>query len=398
MPQLFTNNGVATLGSAATSGATSLTLASGTGALFPNPVAPDYFVATLANSGETAFEIVKVTARSGDTLTVVRAQEGTTAAAWASGDKCELRLTAGSYALAPLSMPTYTYTGTEWAKIFFTMAYPLPMGVTGTAVQDYSGKWVTNLAVPSNGAYTSLTFPDVQGITGTLTVTGNATTNCTSLSFPALTTTNSFSITGMANLATLSVPLLTTVASTCSLSTCAAITSLSFPSLVSVGGQFSPSTLGALTTLSTPALVYVGAAVNLSTMAQLPSASFPVLEVAMGGISLSSCGALTSITFPSIATVGSNIIASSGTAALTTFTLGSGLKVVNGNVNITSAALNQASVDNILVRLAALDGTNGTTTYSSRSVTITGTSSAPSSTGTTAKATLVARGCTVTTN
>jgi hypothetical protein len=51
-----------------------------------------------------------------------------------------------------------------------------------------------------------------------------------------------------------------------------------------------------------------------------------------------------------------------------------------------------------LVQLAKLDGTNGTTLLSNRIITITGTSSAPSATGNAAKATLVARGCIVTTN
>jgi hypothetical protein len=61
--------------------------------------------------------------------------------------------------------------------------------------------------------------------------------------------------------------------------------------------------------------------------------------------------------------------------------------------------LDQASVDGILVRLAALDGTNGTTAYSSKTILLNGgTSATPSATGIAAKATLVARGCTVTTN
>ena len=57
-----------------------------------------------------------------------------------------------------------------------------------------------------------------------------------------------------------------------------------------------------------------------------------------------------------------------------------------------------ASVDDLLVRLAALDGTGLTTAYSSKTVTIRGTSAAPSATGLAAKATLAARGCTVTHN
>ena len=113
-------------------------------------------------------------------------------------------------------------------------------------------------------------------------------------------------------------------------------------------------------------------------------------------------GALTSLTFPVIEAIGAissisiNII--SGTAALVTFTLGSTLRRVEGNVIMTSCALNQASVDDLLVRLAALDGTGLTTAYSSKTVTIRGTSAAPSATGLAAKATLAARGCTVTHN
>lgn len=95
MAQLFTNNGVTTLASGITDVATSLTVATGKGALFPAPTGGDYFLLTLTQAtSETSWEVVKVTARTGDVMTVVRAQEGTTAAAWAAGDKAELRVTA----------------------------------------------------------------------------------------------------------------------------------------------------------------------------------------------------------------------------------------------------------------------------------------------------------------
>ena len=71
-----------------------MTVASGQGALFPSLGAGDYFYCTLANTAGTV-EIVKVTARSTDTFTIVRAQEGTSASAFSTGDKVELRLTAG---------------------------------------------------------------------------------------------------------------------------------------------------------------------------------------------------------------------------------------------------------------------------------------------------------------
>lgn len=94
MSILFTNNASTTLASSISSGATSLTVASGAGALFPNPTSPDYFLVTLQGVSGTPIEIVKCTARSTDVLTIVRAQEGTTASAFTGGDKVELRVTA----------------------------------------------------------------------------------------------------------------------------------------------------------------------------------------------------------------------------------------------------------------------------------------------------------------
>jgi hypothetical protein len=91
----FTNNAATTLASSILVGATSLTVASTTGALFPTLTGSNFFYCTLQNAAGSVVEIVKVTARSTDTFTIVRAQESTTASAFASGDKVELRLTAG---------------------------------------------------------------------------------------------------------------------------------------------------------------------------------------------------------------------------------------------------------------------------------------------------------------
>ena len=99
MAQLFANNASSSLASNITSVATSLSVSAGSGALFPNPSGGDFFLMTLIGSTsgvETSWEIIKVTARSTDTLTIVRAQESTTAYAWTAGTKIELRLTAGS--------------------------------------------------------------------------------------------------------------------------------------------------------------------------------------------------------------------------------------------------------------------------------------------------------------
>ena len=102
MTQLFANNAYSSLAANASNVTTTLTLATDTGARFPSPTGGNYFLLTLvgldSNANESSWEIVKVTARSTDTLTVVRAQESTTAVAWNTGTRVESRATAGTFA------------------------------------------------------------------------------------------------------------------------------------------------------------------------------------------------------------------------------------------------------------------------------------------------------------
>lgn len=95
MPLKFANNAFGTLSAGITNSATSITLASGQGARFPTLSSGDYFFATLIDTSNN-LEIVKVTARSSDVLTATRAQDNTTARAFAIGDRIELRITAGT--------------------------------------------------------------------------------------------------------------------------------------------------------------------------------------------------------------------------------------------------------------------------------------------------------------
>ena len=92
MPELFANGAASTLASVISDSDLSLTLATGEGALFPSPTGGDYFHATITNGSD--LEIVRVTARSSDTLTIVRAQQSTSAAAFALGASVQIRLTA----------------------------------------------------------------------------------------------------------------------------------------------------------------------------------------------------------------------------------------------------------------------------------------------------------------
>ena len=90
MGLLFKNNAETTLSSGINNSVTTVPVASA--AVFPTPDANNVFFATI-EEGNTV-EVVKVTGISSNDLTVVRAQDNTSAAAFGAGAKVELRLTA----------------------------------------------------------------------------------------------------------------------------------------------------------------------------------------------------------------------------------------------------------------------------------------------------------------
>lgn len=89
------NNAVSSLTASISASATTISIQSGEAVNFPVLTAGDWFplvlIDTLGNR-----EILKVTARSGAALTVARAQEGTSARAFPTGSKAELRLTSAA--------------------------------------------------------------------------------------------------------------------------------------------------------------------------------------------------------------------------------------------------------------------------------------------------------------
>lgn len=86
--------------------ATSIALQAGSGDLFPQLTGNQYFMATLIDAATgLQREIVKVISITGDTVTVIRAQEGTTAKGWLAGDYFRNLFTAGQ--LATLNQFSY---------------------------------------------------------------------------------------------------------------------------------------------------------------------------------------------------------------------------------------------------------------------------------------------------
>jgi Chaperone of endosialidase len=151
----YTNNAAGTFPNAISAITTTLQLQSGQGALFPAITGSDVFRATITDTATKTFiEIVTCTAISGDTLTVIRAQEGTTARSWLAGDILSHRETAAQMQ----DMLSQTYGGAVIA----------PVSVTAN---PGSGSVLT---VVSTGAAPALAVTGAVGITGNTAITGTA--------------------------------------------------------------------------------------------------------------------------------------------------------------------------------------------------------------------------------
>lgn len=97
LTQLFANQAQTTLAGAITSTALTANLSPGSGVEFPAPGANQYFTMIL-NDAATGleYEEVWVTNVTGDTITMLRGQEGSSAKAWSAGDIAFNGWTAGS--------------------------------------------------------------------------------------------------------------------------------------------------------------------------------------------------------------------------------------------------------------------------------------------------------------
>ncbi len=128
MSLLFTDNARSALLGAITTQAVTIFCAALDAELFPQPVlASDSFMLTLENMAASPpqREIVRVTSRVGNQMTVLRAQEGTRALAWPTGTVLSHRLTAGSLTEIAAGVPT---TAPLYLGAFATPPASLPSG------------------------------------------------------------------------------------------------------------------------------------------------------------------------------------------------------------------------------------------------------------------------------
>lgn len=166
----FANNAATTLFSSVTVSDSQIVVSPGGGALFPNAGSSNYFMVTVVDKTTSTLEIMKVTKRSGDTFTVVRAQEGTTARAFPSGSPVELRLTAQSILDAiDVKIPRGIITMWSGAVDAVPSGWHLCDGTNGTP--DLRDRFIVAAGNSYSPGYTggSLTY------TPTITVNGSGT-------------------------------------------------------------------------------------------------------------------------------------------------------------------------------------------------------------------------------
>lgn len=183
---IFGNNNQTTLAAPINNIATTLTVFPGDGTAFPHPGADQYFVLTLTDAATGLInEIVWVTDVTGDTFTIQRAKEGTTAQSWLAGDYTSCFPTAGSQAsfvqADQLQLGTYSFavaTGTANALVATIPSNRLtiPDGMSLVIKSAFANTGVTTLNL-TLGSIILGAFPIVKSgnqplITGDIPITG----------------------------------------------------------------------------------------------------------------------------------------------------------------------------------------------------------------------------------
>lgn len=164
MSRVYSNNYLTTLNGAITAVATSIVVSDVT--LLPTIGAGAFCYLTIQNG--TSLEIVSATANSGTTLTVTRAQEGTSGLIFPSGSTISLRPTAASFnGLAPIASPTFT--GTVVLPTPFTIG-AVSMTATGTQLNYVDA--TSSIQTQLNAKQATITqLPVANGGTGLATQT-----------------------------------------------------------------------------------------------------------------------------------------------------------------------------------------------------------------------------------
>lgn len=165
MAILVTNNAAGTLASGISDSDVTLTLTTGQGDKFPDIVGSDYYYLTIVDTGGTTREIVKCTAKTGDTFTIVRGADGpedpiiTTSYAFSTGDRVGLRFCKAMWDALPQLENDNAFVGDN--------SFDGDVDITGTFNTDGAATLGSTLAVTGATTMAALTA------SGTATFNGN---------------------------------------------------------------------------------------------------------------------------------------------------------------------------------------------------------------------------------
>ncbi len=122
------NNAISTITTSITAVATTLAVQAADAGKFPVLAAGDWHPATIIDAAGN-MEIVRVTGRNGNLLTVVRAQEATTAKAFSAGARIDVRLTAGAFAQTANLVPQTSPSDNTPNRLLTVGAFGLGAGI-----------------------------------------------------------------------------------------------------------------------------------------------------------------------------------------------------------------------------------------------------------------------------
>ena len=162
MPIILKNNASSTLATAITASDTAIVVADGS--QFPALSAGEYFYATLVSPAGTT-EIIKVTARVSNSLTVVRAQDGSSANSFQVGALVDMRVNAASVDDLVRAPAVNTFTG-DGATTVFTLS--VPAGTQGATDIHIDGVYQYKNTYTVSG--TTLTFSEAPPLNAAIEV------------------------------------------------------------------------------------------------------------------------------------------------------------------------------------------------------------------------------------
>lgn len=285
----------------------------------------------------------------------------------------------------PASGPTLTYSNTgalDSMNVSFVVTVPSSNTQNSSGTKTVQSYYAANIDIYSNSpTLTSITFPDVISVNN---ISVQYIDLLTSISLPQAIYFYDITLSDLSSLTSVNIPSLSGNINYIELRYLPLLTSFNFSNIISIDSRSDYYTssfliqLSGLTSINFSSLAFLKQykSFYITDNPDLTSFSSPELNICNNSINIEDNVSLTSITLGTIGT----------------------LKIVNDNISLSNNALNVGSVNGVLALLVSLDGTNGTSLFTSNLYLTGGTNAAPTGQGIIDVQTLIDRGCDVQTN